>query len=58
MTSPNTKQNTDSARYKKELEVHQATMQNDVRAATEVLQFESDNLIVVKGRKRATFDHI
>lgn len=48
----------DPARYKKDLDAHQNTMNNDIWAAMKVLRFEGENPIVVKGKKRGSFDHI
>ena len=37
---------------------HQLTMKGPVLSAQKALQFEVDNPVVVKGKKRGTFDHI
>ena len=44
--------------YKREMTAHQLTMKDPVLSAQKVLQFEADNPVVVKGKKRGTFDHI
>ena len=52
------KKKTHPEAFKTEMASHQLTMKDPVLSAQKVLQFEADNPIVVKGKKRGTFDHI
>ena len=49
---------TDAAKHKEFMAAHQEVMSNDVWAATKILQFEQANPVVMRGRKRGTFDHV
>lgn len=40
------------------MKAHQDTMKDSLLSAQKVLQFEADNPVVCKGKKRGTFDHI